>query len=39
MCYTKCHNVDIFSLQEVTYVDEGIILAISMHDSLRPLGV
>ena len=39
MSYLKYHNIDIFSLKEVTYVEKYIILKISGHDTLKPLGI
>ena len=40
MCYSKCHNVDIISLEEITYIFmNAIILAINERDILKPLGI
>ena len=39
MCYTKCHNVYIFHFHKLLMLMKSIILAISWHDTLWPLGI
>ena len=38
-CYAKSHNVNIFQLKKLLMLTNGIILAISGHDTFRPLGI
>ena len=40
ICYSKCHNVDVFHLKKLLIMlTNGIILVISKRDTLRPLGI
>ena len=37
-CYAKSHNVNTVQLKKLLMLTNGIILAISGHDTFRPLG-
>ena len=39
MCYTKCHKVYNFTLQKLLILSDSIMLIISGHDNLRPVGI
>ena len=39
MCYTKCHDAHIVSVEKPAYVDGNIMLAISGRDTLRHVGI
>ena len=38
MCYSKCRSVDIFHFKTLLLLTNGIVLANSVRDTLRPLG-